>query len=213
MNRISHICTLVLLSCFLIASGCDGSGDGSSSPQAAELPTPDQESNAGPPTTSPAANTPTRSISPLTINTEVVPAPELSEQDQKQIDLLNACKAGNLSAIQTLLEKGASANIGDNKFKNTPIMHATKANCIPCMELLLEYGADIHHRNSATADALMWAAMQSTAGTVQLLLNHGADARVATPSGMTALTLANDRVDDGQKALIIILLEQSLATP
>ena len=56
------------------------------------------------------------------------------------------------------------------------------------------------------------AAQAGPARSVKFLIDRGADPRVVTPSGWTALIQANKRPDnDPEKALIIVLLEQALA--
>ena len=216
MNRKTLFCTLGLMSCLLIQAGCDEKG-GVASPNETPTETPNENTLVDPaPELMPEnvaadQNVTTQPTTDSFIKTEIIQTPGFSTPDDRQIKMLKACKSGDLQQIRSLVEQGASVNISDNKFNNSPIMHATISNCIPCMEFLIEYGADIHHRNSASADALIWASMQCTAETVQFLLNHGADPNVATPSGKNALSMANARPDDSHKAMIIVLLEQALS--
>lgn len=127
------------------------------------------------------------------------------------LSILDAAKKGNVRAIRAALERGESANTGDDKMQVTPLMQAASNGCIGCMEVLLEAGAKIDARNSATATALMMASMTGPIRSVKFLLDNGADPSLATPSGRNALSVANERNDtDRNKAMIIILLEQAL---
>ena len=126
------------------------------------------------------------------------------------LSILDAAKKGNVRAIEAALERGESANEGDDKLKVTPLMKAATQGCVECMEVLLEAGAEIDARNSSTATALMMASMTGPIRSVKFLLDNGADPNLATPSGRDALSVANERGDgDRNKAMIIILLERA----
>ncbi len=126
------------------------------------------------------------------------------------LSILDAAKKGNVRAIEAALERGESANEGDDKMKVTPLMKAATQGCVECMEVLLEAGAEIDARNSSTATALMMASMTGPIRSVKFLLDNGADPNLATPSGRDALSVANERGDgDRNKAMIIILLERA----
>lgn len=136
-------------------------------------------------------------------NSSVTPSAELS--------ILEAAKKGNVKAIRAALERGESANTGDDNMQVTPLMRAASSGCIDCMEVLLEAGAKIDSRNTASATALIMASMTGPIRSVKFLLDNGADPSLATPSGRNALSVANERNDtDRNKAMIIILLEQAL---
>jgi len=58
----------------------------------------------------------------------------------------------------------------------------------PCMQILLEIGADPNSRNTFGATALMWAAGDTAK--VRLLIERGADVNARANSGRTPLTIA-----------------------
>lgn len=129
------------------------------------------------------------------------------------MSLFEAARLGNIGAVRDAIERGVSTNLGDDKFNNTPVMYAVMSDCVPCIQLLLDAGADLEIRNTSQATALMWASMQASSATVKFLIENGADVYAETPSGKTPLSLANARQEDPHKAMIIILLEMAQRTP
>lgn len=129
--------------------------------------------------------------------------------DAPQLSLPDAARQGNIGALRDAIARGEPVNQGDDKFNNTPVMFAVMSDCTPCLQLLLEAGADLEIRNTSQATALMWAAMQASSATVKFLIDNGADVYAQTPSGKNPLALANARKEDPQKAMIIVLLEQA----
>jgi ankyrin repeat protein len=142
-----------------------------------------------------------------------------------------ALRNGDVRQLRALLDQGASPNARDAA-GNTPLMQAAVYGDIRCVRLLLERGAQVNAWNShrtvelllargadtkATnlfgADALMAAAAGGDAGSVQLLLQHGADPNgqpgIGTPQfvfggGRSALMWAAFR---GDLAIIKLLLD------
>lgn len=142
---------------------------------------------------------------PLTLTSNTVGAKSVV------LSIFDAAKKGNVKAIRAALERGESASVGDDKMQVTPLMRAATSGCIDCMEVLLEAGAKIDSRNTASATALIMASMTGPIRSVKFLLDNGADPSLSTPSGRNALSVANERTDtDRNKAMIIILLEQAL---
>ncbi|HFD32629.1 MAG TPA: ankyrin repeat domain-containing protein [Gammaproteobacteria bacterium] len=86
-----------------------------------------------------------------------------------------------------LLENGANPNIVDLK-GNTPIFNASFSNGqLSIIKLLLQYGADINHRNSMGDTVLFWA---DGDGIVEHLVEKGCDTGVNNSIGMNALKTA-----------------------
>ena len=155
---------------------------------------------------------PTELVPPVVVTTRPVNLFSISSSPVSgELSILEAAKKGNVKAIRAALERGESASAGDDKMQVTPLMRAASSGCIDCMEVLLEAGAKIDSRNTASATALIMASMTGPIRSVKFLLDNGADPSLSTPSGRNALSVANERNDtDRNKAMIIILLEQAL---
>lgn len=206
MNR-TMLCLLIGWTA-LSLTGCSDNPD-----QASSNPPPETQENPNPPGSSETAGDGTGQIESTTpvavMNPPVVTTTPLGGAS-RVLSILDAAKKGNVRAIEAALERGESANEGDDKMKVTPLMKAATQGCVECMEVLLEAGAEIDARNSSTATALMMASMTGPIRSVKFLLDNGADPNLATPSGRDALSVANERGDgDRNKAMIIILLERA----
>lgn len=196
----------------LSLSACNDNPD-----QASPNPPPAAQENPNPPgNNTPGNNTPgndspqVESAAPVAATNPPVVTTTPPGGASSVLSILDAAKKGNVRAIEAALERGESANEGDDRLRVTPLMKAATQGCVECMEVLLEAGAEIDARNTASATALMMAAMTGPIRSVKFLLDNGADPNLATPSGRDALSVANERADsDRNKAMIIILLEQA----
>ena len=83
-------------------------------------------------------------------------------------------RAGDLPALETLLDQGVSPNEADGKGV-TPLMNAAAIGSLEAMKLLVKRGADVNAQNGLGSTALMWSAHDP--GRVRLLLEHGADVK------------------------------------
>jgi len=86
--------------------------------------------------------------------------------------LHGACVSGHLQVAEALLDAGGGLTPGH---RNHALLCAAYHGRTACCELLLDRGADIHHR-FRIRDALCYAAWQGRAETVAFLLDRGADA-------------------------------------
>ena len=100
------------------------------------------------------------------------------------------CNGSNVVAF--LLENGA--NINDKEVRDTidqiPLIVAADGECKDIVEMLLEAGADIEHRNDQGETALIAAAQNGYTEIVQMLLDAGANVNQENADGETALDLA-----------------------
>lgn len=113
-----------------------------------------------------------------------------------QTPLFHAVAWGNLAAVQRLLAAGAHINARDAAGW-TPLIAACAAGTGRGQEYarsvpaaLLKAGADIHLADHNGMTALMYAAQNGRAATLQLLLEAGAEVNAADAFGMTALMYA-----------------------
>jgi hypothetical protein len=101
-----------------------------------------------------------------------------------------AADRGSVETMRLLLNRGAKVNARVLNGGDTALTQAAFHGHSTCVQLLLQYGADIDARNGAGASALMNAAQQGHAETVAILLKAGADAKPKGLLGRTALRLA-----------------------
>jgi ankyrin repeat protein len=99
------------------------------------------------------------------------------------------CNGSNIVAF--LLENGA--NINDKEVRDTidhtPLIVAADGGCKDIVEILLEAGANIEHRNDQGETALIAAAQNGHKEIVQMLLDAGANINQENADGETALDL------------------------
>jgi ankyrin repeat protein len=99
------------------------------------------------------------------------------------------CNGSNIVAF--LLENGA--NINDKEVRDTidqtPLIVAADGGCKDIVEMLLEAGANIEHRNDQGETALIAAAQNGHKEIVQMLLDAGANVNQENADGETALDL------------------------
>jgi ankyrin repeat protein len=99
------------------------------------------------------------------------------------------CNGSNIVAF--LLQNGA--NINDKEVRDTidqtPLIVAADGGCKEIVEMLLDAGANIEHRNDQGETALIAAAQNGHKEIVQILLDAGANINQENADGETALDL------------------------
>jgi ankyrin repeat protein len=116
--------------------------------------------------------------------------------------LYSVIRANDLSALRSLLAKGADPNVADARGGSTPLMHAAAVGAVESMKLLLDHKASVNAANAAGLTALMMSV--TDIDKVRLLLAAGADVNVATKRGRTALMLA--AASDGSAPIVRLLM-------
>src|SRR5262245_47569740 len=101
-------------------------------------------------------------------------------------ELARAIRDGDLKAVRARLDAGVDVNARDAD-DNTPLLLAAIYAGPECVELLLKSGAAVNAMNKLGATPLHRAA--TNYAKAKLLIDAGADAKVKTNSGRTALTL------------------------
>lgn len=82
---------------------------------------------------------------------------------------------GDISAVQTLLQFGASPNVR-TPTELSPLHRAIESRSYECVELLINYGADVKHQNKRGRSPLHYACRIPDDGRIaRLLLDSGAD--------------------------------------
>lgn len=93
----------------------------------------------------------------------------------------------HLTAMRSLLSSGADANARDDKGRS-PLFYASRTNGnAAAIRLLLDAGTDINAVDCSGQSALFWA---DGTDVVELFLEHGADPRIQSEKGWTALACA-----------------------
>jgi outer membrane protein assembly factor BamB len=95
--------------------------------------------------------------------------------DDRDKELINAARRGNVEQVKTLLEQGADAN-ATTEYGATALFFAADRGNMEIIQLLLDHGADVNAKDTFyEATALTWAAMSDHADAVKLLLEKGAE--------------------------------------
>jgi ankyrin repeat protein len=99
--------------------------------------------------------------------------------------------------VELLLEAGADAVTPDRCGK-TPVVNAASRSHVGIMRALLAHGSgDIDARDEAGRTALWCACEYGRTNTVLVLLEAGADSRIADRQGRTPLKVARERTHEG----------------
>jgi uncharacterized protein len=110
--------------------------------------------------------------------------------------LIWAARSGQPTAIDYLVKRGADPNATGGVNGWTVLMHAIHKDQPRSVAALLRDGAQVNATVSGGRTALMMAAGYGYSDIVRMLLEHGADAHLATDSGENALDLAAQGVTD-----------------
>jgi len=110
--------------------------------------------------------------------------------------LILSARAGAVPAVETLLRHGADPDLRGGVNAWTPLMHAVHKNQFGAAQALLDGGAPVDSRGRSGETALMMAAGYGYTPIVELLLEHGANPRAATPDGYNVLAAALGGVPD-----------------
>jgi ankyrin repeat protein len=136
--------------------------------------------------------------------------PDIINEKDREHDtaIMKACRNCNaIDVVTFLLENGA--NINDKEYRDlidqTPLIIAAFNGCTDIVRMLIDAGADIHHRNDQGENALISAAQEGNIDVVKVLLNAGADVNQPNADGETALSLA---ITLKQKKELIDLLRE-----
>lgn len=124
-----------------------------------------------------------------------------------QTPLTQAAATGRLDVVAFLVEHGADVNAnctehgssgylryeGIGPRNPTPLGSAAEPGRAAVVEYLIQKGAKVNGRDGSTYTPLMWACAGGDLKTVQVLLHHGADAKMKTDQGQTARSFAAAR--------------------
>lgn len=110
--------------------------------------------------------------------------------------LIRAARDGNTAEIVRLISEGTDPNVRGGVNGWTALMHAIHKNRPESVLALLDHGADPNARGESGNTALIMAAGYGYTGLVETLLARGADPRLETADGVSALSAAVFGVND-----------------
>jgi len=133
-----------------------------------------------------------------------------SFQAEGQSALMTAARAGNADVVKALLDHGAEVNAKESWRGQTALMWATAENHPDVVQVLVDHGADVNavssvfdfsgmkvkpgdvpmHFPRGGFTALLFAARGGFTECAKILLDHGADVKIADPDSTSALVLA-----------------------
>ena len=128
--------------------------------------------------------------------------PEVQASPLKNEALLDAAKNGDISKVNTLLEKGANVN---HRSKNgvTALIFASLGGHEGVAKILLAKGAKVDSKTVSGVTALMSASLSGHEDVVKMLVAKGANVNLKDTDGTTALKIASQL---GHEAVVKILL-------
>lgn len=118
--------------------------------------------------------------------------------------LLAACRAGDASVVEALLEAGAPVDAVDD-FGNDALWAACYSGSLETIQTLLDAGVKINRQNPDGSTALIYAASAGKTEVVEFLLSAGADPAIRNRDDFTALELSANRE-------ILLLLRKTAAS-
>lgn len=114
--------------------------------------------------------------------------------------LLKASAAGDVTAIEKLLDAGADVDFYEEHFfgmDKTPLMCAARHGRVDAVKCLIERGASVDFQDRNLYTALMYAANYGHHGVVVALLDAGADISLRSASGSVARYFASSSGKQG----------------
>ena len=112
-------------------------------------------------------------------------APSPSPTTAGSVDIWTAARTGDITAIQSHVERGGDLNQGDPGFGSTPLSIAALYGHVAAVDLLLQAGADVNARNRDGGTPLHAAAFLGRAEIAGRLLAEGADLQARNQRGET----------------------------
>ena len=113
----------------------------------------------------------------------------------------------NPGAIQALIKRGATVN--QETFKGTALTMVSSAGALDVVKNLLRNDANVNHETSMGFTALLAACAAQQVKTVNTLLTLGANPKLVTSSGGSAITLVETFPNGKVKTMLLQALKPS----
>lgn len=107
-----------------------------------------------------------------------------------RVPLIEACEYDHLQAVRLLLKRGANVNACTRYNAESALERACYSAGLDVLELIIENGADVNHRDGSGRTALHYAAVSGRLGHVRKLLASGAARGIRDEEGKTPTDLA-----------------------
>jgi len=120
---------------------------------------------------------------------------------QKNEDLQNAAKEGNLEGVIAALKEGAEINFQDY-YGRTALIYAAEKGYLDIVQFLVDKGANVNLQDYTSGTALIVATANSHEKVVTFLLEHGANPDIKGITGS-----ARDVVNPNDTLLIRTLVK------
>jgi uncharacterized protein len=109
--------------------------------------------------------------------------------------LMTASRTGKVDAVKVLLTRGADVKAAETGHGQTALMWAADEGYAPVVDMLIEFGADLHTVSKGGFTSLMFATREGRVAAVKSLLKAGADVnetlqKPAKQAGTNAMGLA-----------------------
>src|SRR5882672_10759486 len=95
--------------------------------------------------------------------------------------LMTVSRVGSLASVKALLSRGATVDNKDDRRGQTALMWAAAEGHARVVEMLIEVGADLHHRLPSGFTPLLFAVREGRTDVVRVLLKAGADVNETVP--------------------------------
>lgn len=102
------------------------------------------------------------------------PQPNAASSFQDRLSFIEAAKDGNVSAIESLLDKGVDVNTIDRD-GNTALIWATRHGQRACVQKLIEKGSNVNAKANDGNTAFTFASIKSYGEIIDILKKSGAD--------------------------------------
>lgn len=131
---------------------------------------------------------------PIAAPGALTPAAGISPDDQTELDmdLIAAAEAGDLTAVQRLLDQGASVDAANDRGV-TALIAAAYRNHLDVARTLIEAGADVNRQDDTRQSAYLISTSEGYLELLRLTLASGADVRSLDSFNGTGLIRAADR--------------------
>jgi ankyrin repeat protein len=118
-----------------------------------------------------------------------------------EIDIFAAIRNDDLTAVRNLRDSDLEKK---DRHGSTPLMHAAAFGSVESIEILLKKGADVNAKNAFNATALLRCA--GDARKARMLIERGADVKIAAQTGRTPLIVAARQ--PGNAAIVALMISK-----
>jgi ankyrin repeat protein len=134
--------------------------------------------------------------------------------EQHDTPILKACKycyknvEKYTEIVKILLENGAKLDDSGDQIGQSPLILAAHAGCKDIVDILIQAGANIHHRNQMGENAIITSTQEGHIDVVKTLLKAGADVNISNADGETPLMLAQKYLRGDKQTKMVDLLSK-----